>query len=55
MDETNLIEFKSYRFPDKKFILSKEELKRFRMLEREIIKKEAGLFELIKDKVILEE
>lgn len=50
MDETDLIEFKSYRFPNKTFVFTKQDLKKFRELEGEILEKEAELYDLIRDK-----
>lgn len=51
-DKTNLIEFKTYRFPSRVFLLTKNQIKVYRELEGEIIEKEAELFELIKDKEV---
>lgn len=56
IDKTDIIEFKSYRFPNNKiFLFTKEDLKQYRKLEKEIIKKEMELYELIKDKELKNE
>ena len=52
MHEIGLLEFKSYRFPDRIFLLTEQDLKRFRELEGEIIKKEEELFEFIKNRTL---
>lgn len=52
MDKTDLIEFNTYRFPKKTFLLTKQELENYRKLERELIIKERGLWLFIKDKEV---
>ena len=52
IDKTGLIEFTSYRFQNRKFLFSKEDLKEYRKRENEIFAKEMDLLEFVKDKEV---
>jgi len=52
VDETDLIEFTSYRFPNKRFLFTKQQLKKYREIEQDVITKEAELREFVKNKEV---
>lgn len=53
MDKTDLIEFTTYRFPNKKFLLDKQDLNEFRRVEGELLEKELELYDLIRNKELV--